>query len=193
MSPRSRSRDAFGSAVRWRLWEVPASITTWDASGASLDAPESLPKKHRRQVNSGQPADEVSGAPHHPSTARVPDGHCMVRPVVYVPRTLVQYACRREAMELVKFIERRNPRRCQPITVCGWTTNNECRQLVHHLERRTQKIRSLSVSRGRGWRAFHTASCCRSARFSSANSRCVRTADPSVPTTIPSHLIMTAQ
>ena len=42
MSPRSRSRDAFGPAVRWRLWEVPASITTWDTSGASLDAPESL-------------------------------------------------------------------------------------------------------------------------------------------------------
>jgi len=35
--------------------------------------------------------------------------------------------------------------------------------------------------------------CCRSARFSSANSRCVRTVDRSVPRRIPSHLTMTGQ
>jgi hypothetical protein len=50
----------------------------------------------------------------------------------------------------------------------------------------TQRIRSRALSRGRGSRAFQTASCCRSARFSSANSRCVRTAERSVPTRIPS-------
>src|SRR4030095_14682842 len=48
-------------------------------------------------------------------------------------------------------------------------------------------------SRGRERRAFHTASCCRSARFSSANSRCVRTADRSVPRTIQRHLTMTGE
>ena len=65
---------------------------------------------------------------------------------------------------------------------------------LQQLPRRpTQKIRSISVSRGREWPAFHTASCCRSARFSSANSRCVRAADSSVPRTIPSHLNMAAE
>jgi len=59
---------------------------------------------------------------------------------------------------------------------------------VHSLDSSTQKSRSISASRGRGWRAFHTASCCRSARFSSAKSRCVRTAERSVPRTIHSHL-----
>jgi hypothetical protein len=88
---------------------------------------------------------------------------------------------------------RRNPCRCQPTTVSGRTTCSVCRQLVHTLDNRTQKIRSISVSRGRGSRAFHTASCCRSARFSSANSRRVRIAERSVPRKIPSHLIMTGQ
>src|SRR5207245_3355132 len=42
-------------------------------------------------------------------------------------------------------------------------------------------------------RSFHTATCCRSARFSSANSRCVQTVLLSVPRTIPSHLTMIGQ
>ena len=52
----------------------------------------------------------------------------------------------------------------------------ERHRLVEVFGRRpkAKKIRSIAVSRGRGWCAFHTASCCRSARFSSANSRCVR-------------------
>src|SRR3989449_5093379 len=86
-----------------------------------------------------------------------------------------------------------SPCRCQPTTVSGRITCTESRQLVHNLDSRTQKIRSISVSRGRGWRAFHTASCCRSARFSSANSRCVRTELLSVLTRIPSHRAMTRQ
>jgi hypothetical protein len=57
----------------------------------------------------------------------------------------------------------------------------------------TQKIRSVAVSCGRGWRAFHTASCCRSARFSIANSRRVRRQLLSVPTRILSHRAMTAR
>ena len=40
---------------------------------------------------------------------------------------------------------------------------------------------------------FHTASCCLSARFSSANSRRVRTAEPNVRRRIPNHLTMTGQ
>src|SRR5947207_15341859 len=62
-----------------------------------------------------------------------------------------------------------------PVLILGRpATCSECRQLVHSFDRKTQKIRSISVSRGRGSRAFHTASCCRSARFSSASSQCVR-------------------
>src|SRR5438309_3195241 len=45
---------------------------------------------------------------------------------------------------------RRNPCRCQPTTVSGRTTCSECRQLVHSLDSKTQNIRSVSVSRGRG-------------------------------------------
>ncbi len=86
-----------------------------------------------------------------------------------------------------------NPCRCQPTTVSGRTNCSEFRQLFQNLDSTTQKIRSIAVSRGRGWRAFHTASCCRSARFSSANSRCVRTVDRRVLMRIPSHLIMTGQ
>src|SRR5439155_27143348 len=50
---------------------------------------------------------------------------------------------------------------------------------------------SITVSRGRGQRTFHTASCWRSARFSSASLRCVRTAARSVRMRIRSHLTMT--
>src|SRR5207249_8501011 len=69
----------------------------------------------------------------------------------------------------------------------------ELLQLFQNLDSTTQKIRSRAVSRGRGSRAFHTASCCRSARFSSANSRCVPTVDRSVRRRIPSHLTMAGQ
>jgi hypothetical protein len=86
-----------------------------------------------------------------------------------------------------------NPCRCHRTTVSGRTTCSEYRQFVHRLDRKTQKIWSLSVNRGGGSRTFHTASCCRSARFSSANARCVRTADRSVPRAVPSHLIITGQ
>src|SRR2546422_10709287 len=88
---------------------------------------------------------------------------------------------------------RLNPARCQPTTVSGRTSCSDCRHLVHNLDRQAQKIRSNSVSRGRGSRAFHTASCCRSARFSSANSRCVRRELLSVPKRIPSHRTMTGE
>jgi hypothetical protein len=86
--------------------------------------------------------------------------------------------------------ERLNPARCQPTTVSGRTTCSACRQFLHTRDTRTQKIRSISVSRGRGWRDFHTASYCRSAKFSSANSRCVQTLLRSVPKMIASHLTM---
>src|SRR5437867_4593959 len=69
----------------------------------------------------------------------------------------------------------------------------ELLQLFQKLDSTTQKIRSRAVSRGRSSRAFHTASCCRSARFSSANSRCVPTVDRSVRRRIPSHLTMAGQ
>jgi hypothetical protein len=36
-------------------------------------------------------------------------------------------------------------------------------QLFQNLDSTTQKTRSRAVRRGRAWRAFHTASCCRSA------------------------------
>src|SRR3989442_6568160 len=62
--------------------------------------------------------------------------------------------------------QRLNPCRCQPTTISGRTTCSEFCQLFQSLDSTTQKIRSIAVSRGRGWRAFHTASCCRSARFS---------------------------
>ena len=88
---------------------------------------------------------------------------------------------------------RLNPARCQPTTVSGRTRCSDCRHLVHNLDRQIQKIRSNSVSRGRRSRAFHTASCCRSARFSSANSRCVRRQLLTVPKRIPSHRTMTGE
>jgi hypothetical protein len=86
-----------------------------------------------------------------------------------------------------------DPWRCQPTTVSARTTCSECRQRVHSRDSTTQNMRSISVSRGRRRPAFHTAICCRSARFSSANSRCVRRVLRSVPTMIPSHLTMTGQ
>src|SRR4030095_9926487 len=88
---------------------------------------------------------------------------------------------------------RLNPARCQPTTVSGRTRCSDCRHLVHNLDRQIQKIRSNSVSRGRRSRAFHTASCCRSARFSSATSRCVRRQLLTVPKRIPSHRTMTGE
>jgi hypothetical protein len=83
------------------------------------------------------------------------------------------------------------PRRCHRTTVSGRTTCKDLRQFFQSLANTIQKIRSISVSRGRGWRAFHTASCCLSARFSSANSRRVRTAERNVRRRIPSHLTTT--
>jgi hypothetical protein len=91
------------------------------------------------------------------------------------------------------FPEHRKPCRCHRTTVSGRTTCSEWRQFVHSLDRTTQKIRSISVNRGRGLLGFHTASCCRSARFSSANSRCVRRQLLSVAKTIPSHRVMARQ
>ena len=50
--------------------------------------------------------------------------------------------------------------------------------------------RSLSVSRGQGWRRLGAATCGRRTRFSRASSRCVPSSDLSVRGTIPIHLIM---
>jgi hypothetical protein len=75
----------------------------------------------------------------------------------------------------------------------GCTSRKELRQLVQSLDNTTQEIRSIALNCGRGWRAFHTASCCRSASFSSANSRCVRTELLSAPKRIPSHRTMTGE
>src|SRR5262245_43616741 len=82
---------------------------------------------------------------------------------------------------------------CHRTTVSGRTTCKDLRQFFQSLDSTTQKIRSEALSCGHGWRTFQTASCCRSARFSSANSRCVRIAERSVPTRIPSHLTITGQ
>src|SRR5271157_4429872 len=66
--------------------------------------------------------------------------------------------------------KRRNPRRCQPTTVSGLTTSKDFLQFGQTLESPTQKQRSSLRSRGLGHCLFITASCCRRARFSQANS-----------------------
>src|SRR5262252_1822919 len=67
-------------------------------------------------------------------------------------RSSVLIAGRPRRRRLFHSQKRLNPWRCQPTTVSGRTTCSECRQLVHSLDSRTQKIRSVCVSFGRGCR-----------------------------------------
>jgi hypothetical protein len=61
---------------------------------------------------------------------------------------------------------RANPRRCQPITVSGFTIVSVSAHLDQTRESTTQKARSTGATCGRFLSRRRTASCCRSARFS---------------------------
>src|SRR5689334_21137833 len=50
-----------------------------------------------------------------------------------------------------------NPRQFLPIILVGFTTNNECRQLVQSLDRTAEQIHCLSISLGRRLRAIQTS------------------------------------
>ena len=70
----------------------------------------------------------------------------------------------------IQIQKRRNPRRCQPITFAGLTKSKGIRQFGQAPERKTQNQRSVLRSPGLGHCLFITASWCRRARFSKANS-----------------------
>ena len=59
-----------------------------------------------------------------------------------------------------------NPWPCHRITVSGWTTANAERQFGQRRDSNTQKTRSRRRNLGRLTDCLQTASCCRSARFS---------------------------
>ena len=73
---------------------------------------------------------------------------------------------------------RRSHWRCHRSTVSGCTTIKAVRHSRHPLARRIQKSRSLRRSCGRFTVRVNAASCCRSARFSSATARCPRQSSP---------------
>jgi len=75
----------------------------------------------------------------------------------------------------------RKPSRCQRITVSGRTTCNASRHRTHRCESHTQKTRARGLNRGRFERRRSRASCCRSARFSSARSAWVLSAARAAP------------
>jgi hypothetical protein len=66
---------------------------------------------------------------------------------------------------------RANPLRCQRITVAGCTIVKAVRHSGHTRASTTQNARSARLSLGRFTWCRSTASCCRSARFSSASAR----------------------
>jgi hypothetical protein len=70
----------------------------------------------------------------------------------------------------------RHPWRCQRSTVSGFTMSTEACQLTNHRHARTQKRRSASLRRGRGFRRCRTSSCCRRHRLSAISNTLVRKA-----------------
>ena len=73
------------------------------------------------------------------------------------------------------FQKRRNPWRCQPMTVSGLTMTRASFQRGHRRQRKTQNTRSSGRSHGRGLSRFRTATCWRRAMFSSCNVARLRT------------------
>ncbi len=84
---------------------------------------------------------------------------------------------------LFRLQKRLKPSRCHRITVAGSAIARAFLQSAHPCERITQKVRSHTPRRRRRLPRVRmsTASCCRSARFSSASSRRVRNSDVIVP------------
>jgi hypothetical protein len=78
--------------------------------------------------------------------------------------------------------KRANPRRCQATTVAGLTITSVSAHRDQARDRAAQKARSRGHSRGRGVARYRTASCCRSARFSSTKVVLGRNAEKSAPT-----------
>jgi hypothetical protein len=70
----------------------------------------------------------------------------------------------------IRVQKKRNPRRCHPMTVSGFTRSNASRQFGRARKSQTQNQRSAHFNRGRGHCLFMTVSCCRRARFSRDNS-----------------------
>jgi glycogen debranching enzyme len=64
----------------------------------------------------------------------------------------------------------RNPARCQPITVSGFTISSTSAQRDHTLRNAVQNNRSIRLSLGRERLRFRTATCWRKARISRARS-----------------------
>jgi hypothetical protein len=73
---------------------------------------------------------------------------------------------RRPAQRERRAQKRTKPRRCQPITVSGFTTTRVSAHRDHARESTTQNARSTGRNLGRGAARRRTASCCRRARFS---------------------------
>ena len=72
----------------------------------------------------------------------------------------------------------RNPFRCQPTTVCGFTTTRTSAQRDQIRRKAVQNSRSNEFKGGRGRFRLSTASCCRRARTSSAVSARLRKKTP---------------
>ena len=64
----------------------------------------------------------------------------------------------------------RNPARCQPTTVSGFTTTSTLAHLDHQRRRPSQKRRSQRLTRGLGFLRLRTPTCCRRATSSSPRS-----------------------
>jgi hypothetical protein len=76
---------------------------------------------------------------------------------------------------------RASPRRCQLITVSGFTIVSVSAHRDQMRERTTQKARSSGASCGRFVFRRRTASCCRSARFSATRLALGRKAERNAP------------
>jgi len=78
---------------------------------------------------------------------------------------------------------RAKARRCQPITVAGFTIASTSRQRDHTFKSTTQNARSIGRNCGRGVARCRIASCWRSARFSAtrlARGRRAATSEPTI-------------
>jgi hypothetical protein len=62
--------------------------------------------------------------------------------------------------------KRRNPLRCQPMTVSGLTVSKGAHHSDQIRDNQTQNRRSFVLIAGRFWVRFKMASCCRKAKFS---------------------------
>ena len=96
----------------------------------------------------------------------------------------------RRPRRLLLLQKRLNPSRCKQTTLAGSTMARAFLHPAHRCERMPQKVRSHTPSRSRRTPRvrIRSATCCRSARFSRASSRCVRNTDLVAPRNAQSRL-----